>query len=181
MKDPGMKNHITLKEKWIDTVLGPMIAMADDTSLYLLEFASKKGLSQGIERLKQQCISITPGITPPLISIESELKAYFAGTLLQFKTAYRMFGSQFQLKVWQSLCQISYGETRSYKEQSISLGNPNGYRAVANANGANQLAIIIPCHRVIASDGTLGGYSSGLKIKQWLLEHERLGIACYGN
>ena len=84
-----------------------------------------------------------------------------------------MFGSPFQRQVWQVLCGIPYGETRSYAEEAISMGKPSAYRAVANANGANQLAIIIPCHRVIASDGTLGGYGGGIAVKQWLLEHEK--------
>ncbi len=158
----------------IDTILGPMMAIADDTSLYVLEFLTRKGLEREIEHLKHRGFAITPGNTAPLTSIETELKAYFAGRLTQFKTPYRVFGSPFQQQVWQALCQIPYGETRSYKEQSISLGKPKGYRAVANANGANQLAIIIPCHRVIASDGSLGGYGGGLTIKQWLIEHERL-------
>ena len=84
-----------------------------------------------------------------------------------------MFGSPFQRQVWQVLCGIPYGETRSYAEEAMYMGKPSAYRAVANANGANQLAIIIPCHRVIASDGTLGGYGGGIAVKQWLLEHEK--------
>jgi AraC family transcriptional regulator of adaptative response/methylated-DNA-[protein]-cysteine methyltransferase len=167
------KKTMLLKSVWIDTVLGPMIAMADDAALYLLEFAARKGLEREMDRLRQRGFTITPGHTSPLASIEAELKAYFEGNLTQFKTPYRLFGSSFQQQVWQALCQIPYGETRSYAQQSASIGKPSGYRAVANANGANQLAIVIPCHRVIASDGSLGGYGGGLAVKEWLLEHEK--------
>lgn len=176
-KNPEIdKKTIILKGAWIDTILGPMLAIADDESLYLLEFVTRRGLEREVERLRHRGFVIIPGNAPPLTSIESELKTYFEGSLTQFKTPYRVFGSLFQQQVWQALCQIPYGETRSYAKQSISLGKPNSYRAVANANGANQLAIIIPCHRVIASDGTLGGYGGGLAVKQWLIEHEKRHI-----
>jgi AraC family transcriptional regulator of adaptative response/methylated-DNA-[protein]-cysteine methyltransferase len=167
------KKTIILKATWIDTVLGPMIAIADDESLYLLEFVTRRGLEREVERLRHRGFAIIPGDALPLKSIETELKAYFKGSLTQFNTPYRVFGSPFQQQVWQALYQIPFGETRSYLDQSIALGKPSSYRAVANANGANQLAIIIPCHRVIASDGTLGGYGGGLAVKQWLIEHEK--------
>lgn len=162
-----------LKATWIDTVLGPMIAIADETVLYLLEFVMRRGLEKEVERLRARGFVIIPGSTPPTQSITTELTHYFSGTLTEFKTPYRVFGSLFQQAVWQALCDIPYGETKSYREQAISLARPSAYRAVANANGANQLAIIIPCHRIIASDGTLGGYGGGLAVKQWLLEHEK--------
>ncbi|WP_419419766.1 bifunctional transcriptional activator/DNA repair enzyme AdaA [Legionella sp. D16C41] len=167
------KQLVILKAAWIDTTLGPMIAIADEEFLYLLEFVTRRGLEREVERLRQRGFALIPGRSPPLESIETELNDYFAGKLKVFKTPYRVFGSSFQQQVWEGLCQIPYGETRSYREQSISLGKPKAYRAVANANGANQLAIIIPCHRVIASDGTLGGYGGGLAVKEWLINHEK--------
>jgi AraC family transcriptional regulator of adaptative response/methylated-DNA-[protein]-cysteine methyltransferase len=162
-----------LKAAWLDTVLGPMLVIADDTHLYLLEFITRRGLEKEVKKLRACGFAIMPGNTPPIDSIKQELQAYFSGTLTQFQTPYRVFGSPFQQKVWQILCTIPYGETQSYRDQAVSLGNPKAFRAVANANGANQLAIIIPCHRIIASDGTLGGYGGGLAVKQWLLEHEK--------
>ena len=84
-----------------------------------------------------------------------------------------LLGSSFQIKVWKGLQQIAYGETRSYRGQSLFLGDEKAIRAVARANGENSLAIIIPCHRVIGERGTLVGYSGGLEAKQWLLDHER--------
>lgn len=164
---------IVLKAAWIDTVLGPMLVIADDTHLYLLEFVTRRGLEKEVQRLRTRGFAIIPGGTSPIDSIKQEVDKYFSGSLTQFKTPYRVFGSPFQQQVWQALCEIPYGETRSYREQAVSLGNPTAFRAVANANGANQLAIMIPCHRIIASDGTLGGYGGGLAVKQWLLDHEK--------
>lgn len=174
MKEIHLKKQlILLKTAWIDTPLGPMIAIANDESLYLLEFATRRGLEREIERLRQRGFTLIPGISPPLTSIETELNNYFEGKLQTFKTPYCVFGSSFQQKAWKTLCQIPYGETRCYAEQSVLLQKPKAYRAVGNANGANQLALIVPCHRVIASDGTLGGYGGGLTIKEWLINHEK--------
>lgn len=174
--DTSLARHqhtMTLKAAQIETVLGPMIAIADELSLYLLEFVTRRGLEKEIRRLRANGFSIISGKTVPIQLITAELADYFSGALTVFKTPYRVFGSQFQQSVWQALEKIPYGETKSYKEQSMALGHPKAYRAVANANGANQLAIIIPCHRIIASDGSLGGYGGGLAIKRWLLEHEK--------
>lgn len=168
-----MSQQMILKAAQIDTLLGPVIVVADDTTLYMLEFVTKRKLEKEVVRLRARGFIIVPGDTPAIQSIKKELHDYFKGTLTQFKTPYCILGSPFQQQVWQALCRVSYGETRSYREQAISLGKPTAFRAVANANGANQLSIIIPCHRIIASDGTLGGYGGGLAIKKWLLEHEK--------
>lgn len=162
-----------LKKAQINTILGPMIAIADEKSLYLLEFVSRKGLETEIAQLHARGFAIVSGSTLPIQSIETELCDYFNGKLSRFKTTYRVFGTPFQQAVWQALIQVPYGSTISYKEQAISLMRPRAHRAVANANGKNQLAIIIPCHRVIASDGTLGGYGGGIDVKRWLLAHEK--------
>ncbi len=162
-----------LHTTYIDTVLGPMLAVANEQALYLLEFMTRRGLARELSRLRQHGFIMAPGNPSPLKSIAAELQAYFAGTLTQFQTPYCLFGSPFQKTVWEMLARIPYGATKSYAEQAASMGKPTAYRAVANANGANQLAIIIPCHRIIASDGTLGGYGGGLSVKQWLLTHEQ--------
>lgn len=163
-----------LKASWLDTVLGPMIAVADDDLLYLLEFVDRRGLEREVERLRTRTKSaIIPGTAKPITSIESELELYFAGQLKEFKTPLFLLGSTFQKKVWQELLRIPYGETRSYSKQAQAIGQPAAFRAVANANGANQLAIVIPCHRIINLDGGLGGYGGGIARKQWLIEHEK--------
>jgi O-6-methylguanine DNA methyltransferase len=101
-----------------------------------------------------------------------QLTGYFSGELRAFDLPLRMQGTAFQLRVWRALLQIPYGETRTYREIALALGNRDAVRAVGAANGANPFAIIVPCHRVVASDGTLGGYAGGLWRKAWLLRHE---------
>lgn len=167
-------HHNVLKASWLDSPLGPMLAIADDKALYLLEFAERRGLEREIERLRLRTKSaIIPGTNDPIISIETELKSYFDGTLQAFKTPIYLMGSPFQKRVWAELMCIPYGQMRSYAEQAFAIGKPSSYRAVANANGANQLAIIIPCHRVINTNGNLGGYGGGIARKKWLINHEK--------
>lgn len=167
-------NQQILKASWIDTRLGPMIAIADEEALYLLEFIDRRGLEREIERLRKRTKSaIIPGSTPPIRSIESELADYFEGKIMDFRTPLRLLGSPFQNTVWAQLQEIPPGRTASYAEIAIAIGRPSAHRAVARANGTNQLAIVIPCHRVINSNGDLGGYGGGLSRKHWLLGHEK--------
>ena len=102
-----------------------------------------------------------------------QLRAYFSGKLEQFDLPLAPEGTPFQLEVWRRLCEIPYGETISYGELARRIGNPNASRAVGLANGSNPIAIIIPCHRVIGSNGKLTGYGGGLPIKEKLLALER--------
>lgn len=165
---------VTLKIVMFDTLLGPMIAIGDDNALFLLDFIDRRDLEHNIKKLKKTTkAAIIPGLTDPLVSIQKELADYFAGTITQFKTPLYLFGSTFQQRAWHALTAIPYGHTRSYLEQATAIGNPKAFRAVANANGANNLAIIIPCHRIINTNGKLGGYGGGVDKKQWLLNHEK--------
>lgn len=168
------KKQVTLlKTTWLDTPLGPMLAIASETELYLLEFVDRRGLELEIVRLRRRTNSvIIPGTTPPIHAIEKELVAYFAGKLRRFQTPLFLLGSPFQKHAWEALLAIPFGETRSYKEQAHIIGKPSAYRAVANANGANQIAIVIPCHRIITSQGELGGYGGGISRKKWLINFE---------
>lgn len=169
-----MEQILKLNISQLDTKLGPMLAIADEYELYFLEFVDRRGLEPKIERLRSKTNSpIIPGETPTITLIRAELEAYFSGDLQEFKTKLHLLGSQFQKSVWSALMDIPYGKTRSYAEQAAAIGNKAAYRAVANANGANQLAIIIPCHRIINSNGNLGGYSGGVARKKFLIEHER--------
>lgn len=163
-----------LKTIWLETPLGPMVAISDDESLYLLEFFDRKGLTSEIEYLvKKRGSQIISATAPPLVSIKEELKAYFDGDLKRFETPFLLRGTDFQKLAWNALTEISYGETRSYTQQAAIVNRSTAHRAIANANGANQLAIIIPCHRIINANGQLGGYGAGLARKKWLIEHER--------
>jgi AraC family transcriptional regulator, regulatory protein of adaptative response / methylated-DNA-[protein]-cysteine methyltransferase len=169
------KNHTaTLTSSLVETPLGTMIAIANEQFLYLLEFVDSRGVDREIEKL---CITtkatIITGSTAPIESIKKELAAYFNGTLQQFTTPIHMIGTPFQQSVWKALQHIPYGHTNSYGEQAHIIGNKTAFRAVANANGGNQLAIIIPCHRIINGNGKLGGYAGGINRKQWLLDFEK--------
>lgn len=167
-------NQKVLHATWIDTQRGPMIAIADQQALYLLEFVDRRGLEREVERLREKTkAAIIPGRTAIITAIEKELEHYFAGRLQTFTTPLHFLGSPFQQSVWLELQKIPHGETRSYAQLAIAVGNPAACRAVAQANGANQLALIIPCHRVINADGKIGGYGGGINRKEWLLNHER--------
>ncbi|KIL51588.1 6-O-methylguanine DNA methyltransferase [Jeotgalibacillus alimentarius] len=167
----------SLKAFWIDTRVGPMIAIADEAALFLLEFVDRRGLEKEVEVLRRKTRSaIIPGKTGPIESIERELDLYFKGELTEFHTPVRLIGTPFQLKVWDKLKEIPSGETRSYTDVARDIGQPTAVRAVARANGANQLALVIPCHRVILSDGSTGGYGGGTVRKKWLLELESKSV-----
>lgn len=112
--------------------------------------------------------------TPLLDTAKAQLGEYFQGTRKHFDLPLHPSGTAFQQKVWDALRMIPYGETRSYKEIAIQIQNPKGCRAVGMANNRNPIMIVIPCHRVIGSNGTLVGYAGGLKVKEWLLEHEKM-------
>lgn len=163
-----------MKSSTFDTQHGPMMVIADDHAIYLLEFMDCKKLEREMSRIKNKTKSaISPGRTPPMNTIEREIKQYFSGELITFNTPYVLLGSPFQNKVWEELKKIPYGETCSYADVAKAIRKPTAFRAVANANGANPLAIIIPCHRVINTNGALGGYGRGIAMKKWLIEHER--------
>lgn len=163
-----------LHATWMDTRLGPMLAIADEVGLYLLEFVDRRGLEREIERLRQKTNSpILPGETAITALVEREIAEYFAGHRTTFETPLHALGSPFERRVWDQLQKIPLGATRSYADVARAIGEPLAYRAVARANGANTCAIMIPCHRVINTNGELGGYGGGLARKRWLLDHER--------
>ena len=167
-------NHLILKAAWIETKLGLMIAIADEDGLYLLEFIDTRGLENEVRKLiKKLNAAIIFDETKIIKSIKTEIVNYFNGQNFMFNTPIHLMGSSFQSKVWKALLKIPPGETRSYLDIAKSIHAPTACRGVGRANGSNQLAIIIPCHRVINANGDLGGYAGGIIRKQWLLEHER--------
>ena len=117
--------------------------------------------------------SIEEGENEHLTALRKQLDEYFSGNRKEFNIPLVTPGTDFQKAVWKELLEIPYGTTRSYQEQADALNRPDSVRAVANANGMNRISIIIPCHRVIGSDGSLTGYGGGLKRKKWLLDHEK--------
>lgn len=105
-----------------------------------------------------------------------QLNEYFNYERMSFDMPFKLDGTSFQIKCWQQLLEIPYGSTITYKEQAQLIGHPKAYRAVGQANGKNKLVIIIPCHRVTGMLDNLGGYSGGIHIKKFLLEHEQVGL-----
>lgn len=158
----------------LTTPLGPMYACATDQGLCLLEFTDRRMLETEFKDLRKRLNAvILPGLNAHLRQTEQEMAEYFAGKRKSFTVALHTPTTPFRQRVWDELCTIPYGTTRSYGEQAVRIGNPKAVRAVASANGHNRVAIIIPCHRVIGSDGSLTGYAGGLARKQWLLDMER--------
>jgi len=157
----------------IHSPLGDLTAIADDTHLHLLSFSDSKKLGAQKRKLfSNTSKELIQRSCKPIAMIEKELNLYFEKQLTTFSTPIKLIGTEFQKKAWQALLKIPFGETRSYLQEADAIGNPTAYRAVANANGANPLVIIVPCHRIIAHNGKLGGYSAGLERKKYLLTLE---------
>ncbi len=155
------------------TPLGPMIAGATQKGLCLLEFSDRKMLETQIRKITSRTSStFIAGKNPLFYKLQNELNEYFGGTRLKFSIPLDMVGTDFQLRVWKILLEIPYGATRSYAGQAKALGNAKAVRAVAKANGDNAISILIPCHRVIGSNGALVGYGGGLERKGYLLDLE---------
>jgi AraC family transcriptional regulator of adaptative response/methylated-DNA-[protein]-cysteine methyltransferase len=163
-----------LTASWLDTPLGPMLAIAGDKGLELLEFVDRRALETELREVRRAFQSaIVPGDHPVLQRTASQLAEYFAGTRQSFEIPIRQRGSDFQRRAWDALCEIPYAETRSYADMARRIGSPGAVRAIGRVNGQNRIAIVVPCHRVIRSDGSLCGYGGGRWRKQWLLDHER--------
>ncbi len=159
------------------TPIGPMFACASNKGICLLEFTDRRMLETEFKDLcKRLNAVILPGKNAHLEHVQSEIQEYFSGKRKNFAVPLHTPGTAFQNSVWKLLREIPYGETRSYKQQAIALGNPKAIRAVASANGHNRVGIIIPCHRVIGSDGSLTGYGGGLHRKKWLLDFEKSNL-----
>ncbi|GCE46882.1 methylated-DNA-[protein]-cysteine S-methyltransferase/methylated-DNA-[protein]-cysteine S-methyltransferase [Thermosporothrix hazakensis] len=135
----------------------------------------EEGLAWCRKRIPQAQIEAGIGVAPLQQAID-ELQRYIQGEKVQFSCPLDLYGTPFQKLVWQELYKIPYGETRSYAMIARAIGRPQACRAVGAANGANPVAVIVPCHRVIGSSGSLVGYGGGLETKVWLLALERAGM-----
>ncbi|WP_410218207.1 bifunctional transcriptional activator/DNA repair enzyme AdaA [Paracoccus sp. (in: a-proteobacteria)] len=168
-----MQAKADLRADWIDTPLGGMIAIVDDASLHLLEFVDRKALPQGLRWLSAlHGGRIGLGRSPVTDRTEAVLQAFFAGRDGRLDLPVRLAGTSFQIRVWQALQAIPAGQTRSYGQLAVAMGQPTAVRAVAAANGANRLALVVPCHRVIGANGTMTGYAGGLWRKERLIATE---------
>lgn len=164
--------HLT----FISTPLGPMLAGATASELVLLEFPEQRGLTTNFNEMRRRLqLPIVPGENPLLARLTRELEEYFAGKRQEFTVPYRLDGTPFQVKVWHALTSVPYGQTASYRTIAERIGAPPAVRAVGRANGQNRIYLLVPCHRIIANDGTLSGYGGGVWRKRLLLDLERNG------
>ena len=141
--------------------------------------ASEKGLVAIDVRnnAKQEVTARNPSAQAVLIQTKKQLEQYFAGKRTTFDVSLDLVGTEFQVQAWRALCRIPFGKTISYGQQAANIKKPKAFRAVGSANGKNPIPIIVPCHRVVASDGSLGGYSLGLRMKKQLLALEGVSEA----
>ena len=163
-----------LKIDWVGTPLGPMICAADDAHLFLLEFLERTALPRQMKRLHFQAKgTLGFGRTRITDATQLALSYYFNGVDMGLDVPLAPVGTEFERAAWANLRRIPSGVTRSYSQQATSMGRPDATRAVARANGANPIAIIIPCHRLVGADGHLTGYGGGLWRKERLIKMER--------
>ncbi len=174
---------MSIAEIEFDTPLGLMRAIADDVGVRLIDFHDRRDVDRAVER----CLA--PGLDAGVESFNRDANSrrgaalnaerareqvleYFAGARTTFDLPLNPPGTEFQHRVWNALKQIPFAETRTYAQQTLVVGPITALRAVAQANGQNFCAIVIPCHRVIGAQGELRGYGGGLERKRWLLDHE---------
>lgn len=157
-----------IRYDFLDTACGALLVAIDETGLRHVDFMDGLRTLPNQDEWQRDSEALAPYL--------AQFRAYFAGELQRFTLPLAAQGTPFQQAVWQALCDIPYGETRSYRDIALAIGKPTAMRAVGAANGRNPLSIIVPCHRVIGRDGSLTGYAGGLPIKQALLKLE--GIAC---
>ena len=157
----------------VETPIGTMVATATETHLLLLEFSHRRMLGTQLDRVRRalQC-NFERGESPVFAVVRDQLAEYFRGERREFDVPMHVPGTPFQSRVWSELQRIPPGTTTSYARLAETIGQPTAVRAVARANGDNRIAIIIPCHRVIGSDGQLVGYGGGLWRKRKLLDLE---------
>lgn len=156
------------------TPLGPMFVCATDNGICLLEFVDRKKLETEFMDLQRLLnATIIWGENQHIIQAKMEIDEYFKGQRKVFKVKIEAPGTHFQQIAWDCLQNIKYGSTTSYEKQAAAIKSPKALRAIASANGANRIAIIVPCHRVVGKNGNMTDYNGGIERKKWLLDHEK--------
>ena len=153
-----MEPVIMTKSKFMNTPIGLIAVRADDDAILAIEFVDQREETEADSPLLERAVD--------------QLEEYFQGARTRFSLPLAPRGTQFQQQVWQQLLSVNYGQTASYADIARSIGRPKAMRAVGAANGRNPISIVIPCHRVVGSDGSLTGYAGGLARKSWLLALE---------
>jgi methylated-DNA-[protein]-cysteine S-methyltransferase len=153
----------TLRQASISTPIGAMTLVGSEAGLRAILWKGEEA---------PRSVPADDGVAV-MADATAQMNAYFAGTLTRFDLALDLVGTEFQVQAWRALADIPFGTTVSYGEQARRLGRPNAFRAVGAANGRNPVPIVLPCHRVVGSDGSLTGFGGGLDTKRWLLDHEQ--------
>jgi AraC family transcriptional regulator of adaptative response/methylated-DNA-[protein]-cysteine methyltransferase len=173
---PAKNGTDCIRMAMIETPIGPMVAAASDKGVCFLEFADRRGFEASCDDMRKRFgAAVLPGENAILKQLREELAKYFAGELRKFSVPIFVRGTPFQEKVWHELRKVPHGQTASYEDIAMRTGNGRAVRAVARANGTNRICILIPCHRIIAKDGSLSGYGGGVWRKRLLLELEKNG------
>ena len=172
----------TINIQYYKTTYTEFILGSYDGKLCMLDYRYRKKRKSVDRRLKKALnAKYLEKDSEVLVQTRQELDEYFRGERKEFTVTLLMLGSEFQKSVWKALLQVPYGKTASYLELSKMIGNAKAVRAVANENGANAIGIIIPCHRIIGTNGKLTGYAGGLSLKKKLLELERVSFSQSNN
>ncbi len=153
------------------TPIGHVVVRHDTKAVHALEFMALCRMGTPVPPAWARSLEVVDCALLEMLS--SQLKAYFTGNCHEFTLPLQLSGTLFQKNVWNTLLKVPYGTTGSYKELARAIGNEKACRAVAGANSANKIALLIPCHRIIGAKGDLRGYAYGQERKKWLLEHER--------
>ena len=174
----GQNYDRVLKAGWLETPVGIMLAAGDDNHLYMLNYIEQSSMERKAAVIQKKLQArLEMGDASTIRSVTREMKEYFDGKRQEFETPVAMVGTSFQMRVWTELRRVPFGSTIIYAELAKRIEKPAAFRAVAQASSQNPLAIVIPCHRVINNDGSLGGYSAGLDRKRWLLDFEQSVLA----
>lgn len=158
---------LTFAKTTYESPIGPLILVGKGATLHRVV------LNQLWPKLAAHYVQAVSRDTPVLARARRQLDEYFAGERQSFDLPLAFHGTVFQQKAWRALETIPYGETRTYKEQAQAIGAPKAFRAVGHANGVNPFCVVLPCHRVVGSDGSLTGYAGGLQAKRYLLAWEK--------
>ena len=167
---PEVSTAVTLRD--IETPIGRLTIGVTDRAVVLCDFSKRRMMPAQLASVRRRIGPTSYGDAPLLDRVEDQLREYFAGTRDEFELPIDVPGSAFQQRVWAELRRIPFGETISYRELAARVDAPNAWRAVGRANGSNRLAVIVPCHRVVATGGGLGGYGGGLAAKRHLVHLE---------
>ncbi len=167
-----MKNNIHIS--YHNTKIGQIVIGSFEDKICIVGFQTADKMNEAYKRIRKALSADFVEYEDNVIRLtKQQIEEYLVGSRKEFDIPLLMLGTDFQKKVWRQLLKVPYGQTRSYRDIAKGIGNKGAVRAVGSANGANSIAIIIPCHRIVKSDGSTGGYAGGVDIKKMLLEIER--------